>query len=183
MATLAASHQTSSATRSLSALAHFLSIRQNGQSHPNLIDKINTAFDHVATCWESPIHAGYIVTEDLRAAAYFNALDASLYAAPKERFLAANPILIFEEPTPGNSNRPFRLTPSHWILTTKNHQPCSMRLMKPLTAFYASREQKSSETHVNLLTMVCLVKKPAKMASRLNKQPKPKPTNPKQQSF
>ena len=35
MATLAASHQTSSATCSLSALAHFQSIRQNGQSHPN----------------------------------------------------------------------------------------------------------------------------------------------------
>ena len=93
MATLAASHQTSSATRSLSALANFLSIRQNGQSHPNLVDKINTAFDHVVTCWESPIHAGYIATEDLRAAAYLNALDASLYAAPKERFLAANPDL------------------------------------------------------------------------------------------
>ena len=68
MATMAASHQISSVTSLLSALAHYLSIRQNGQSHLNLVDKINTAFDHVVTCWESSIHAGYIATEDLRAA-------------------------------------------------------------------------------------------------------------------
>ena len=54
MTTLAASHQTSSATRSLSSLANFLSIRQNGQSHPNLVDKINTAFDQHSF----PTHVG-----------------------------------------------------------------------------------------------------------------------------
>lgn len=93
MATLTASHQTSSATRSLSALANFLSIRQNGQSHPTLINKINTAFEHVVTCWQSPIHPGYIAVGDLLSAAYLTALDPVLYAAPKERFLASNPDL------------------------------------------------------------------------------------------
>ena len=81
MMTLAASHQTSSATRSLAALSNFLSIRQNGQSHPTLVDKINNAFDHVVTCWESTIYPGYIATEDLRAAAYLNALDPTIYFA------------------------------------------------------------------------------------------------------
>ena len=91
--TLAASHQRSSATRSLNSLTALLSIRQNGLSHPMLVDHVNNTFDQVILCWQSPTQPGYIAVEDLRAAAYLNALDQTIYAAPKERFLSANPDL------------------------------------------------------------------------------------------
>ena len=94
MKTLASSHETSSATKSLAVLTHLLTIRQNPtvQSHPNLVDQINNAFQQVITCWESQTKPGFIAIEDLRGAAYLNSLRPATYAAPKERFLAANPI-------------------------------------------------------------------------------------------
>ena len=61
---LAASHQCSSATRSLNSLTVLLSIRQNGLSHPMLVDHVNTAFDQAILCWQSPTQPGYIAVED-----------------------------------------------------------------------------------------------------------------------
>ena len=58
-----------------------------------LVDHVNTAFHQAILCWPSPTQPGYIAVKDLRAAAYLNALDPTVYAAPKERFLSANPDL------------------------------------------------------------------------------------------
>ena len=95
MKTLESSHQTSSATKSLAALTHLLTIRQNPtvQSHPDLVDQINNAFQQVSTCWESKTNPGFVSLEDIRGAAYLSSLHPATYAAPKERFLAANPDL------------------------------------------------------------------------------------------
>ena len=44
---LSTSHQTSSATRSLAAILNFLTIRQTTESHPDLVNQINTSHQHV----------------------------------------------------------------------------------------------------------------------------------------
>ena len=57
---LSISHQTSSATRSLAAIVNFLNIRQTSETHPELVDRINTAYCQVQSSWDSVAHPGYI---------------------------------------------------------------------------------------------------------------------------
>ena len=83
---LSTSHQTSSATRSLAAILNFLTIRQTTESHPDLVNQINTSHQHVQLSWES----GYIRLSDLHTAAYLLALRADKYDAIKERLLSSH---------------------------------------------------------------------------------------------
>ena len=95
---LSTSHQTSSATRSLAAILNFLTIRQTTESHPDLVNQINTTHQHVQLSWESALHPGYIRLSDLHSAAYLLALRADKYGAIKERLLSSHPDLRNVDP-------------------------------------------------------------------------------------
>ena len=95
---LSTSHQTSSATRSLAATLNFLTIRQTTESHPDLVNQINTTHQHVQLSWESALHSGYIRLSDLHSAAYLLALRADKYGAIKERLLSSHPDLRNVDP-------------------------------------------------------------------------------------
>ena len=87
---LSTSHQTSSATRSLAAILNFLTIQHTTESHPDLVNQINTTHQHVQLSWKSALHPGYIRLSDLHSAAYLLALRADKYGAIKERLLSSH---------------------------------------------------------------------------------------------
>ena len=90
---LSVSRQSSGATPSLAALATFLNLRQTTETHPQLVDNINTAYQQAYSFWESAQYPGYINTSDLYSAAYLLALRTDKYGAIKEHLLAAHPYL------------------------------------------------------------------------------------------
>ena len=95
---LSTSHQTSSATRSLAATLNYLTIRQTTESHPDLVNQINTTHQHVQLSWEPALHSGYIRLSDLHSAAFLLALRSDKYGEIKERLLSCHPDLRNVDP-------------------------------------------------------------------------------------